>query len=116
MTATKMATAIALSGDEVTKVVGRFTALTGSADTARKIYDGLYQSSLQTGVAVSESAKSFTRFSLAAENIGATRAEVLKLNDTVAKAGILAGRPRLRYAANFCFALYLKSLTSYNDI
>ncbi|WP_232302621.1 tape measure protein [Elstera litoralis] len=71
--------------------MGRFTALSGSARGAQEAYDGLYKSALQTGAGIKDSADSFTRFSIAAKEIGGTRAEVLQLVDTITKFGVVSG-------------------------
>lgn len=83
--------AAARAGDAQTQLMGRFTALSGSARGAQEAYDGLYKSALQTGAGIKDSADSFTRFSIAAKEIGGTRAEVLQLVDTITKFGVVSG-------------------------
>ncbi len=83
--------AAARAGDAQTQLIGRFTALTGSARAAQDSYDALYKSALQTGAGVKDSADSFTRFSIAAKEIGGTRAEVAQLVDTITKFGVVSG-------------------------
>lgn len=58
---------------------------------AQRVYEGLFKLAQQTGVAVSESAGSFSRFAVAAKEIGATNDQVLRLVSGIQKAGIVAG-------------------------
>jgi tape measure domain-containing protein len=83
--------AIARAGDQYTQTMSRLQAATGSLSAAQDVYQQLYQLSQQTGVAVSESAGAFVRFSVAAKNIGATNDQVLALVKTIQQAGIVSG-------------------------
>jgi tape measure domain-containing protein len=82
---------VVTAGDAVKGMEARLTALTGSGESARDVLAELQRIGLQTGVAVEESAAGFGRFALAAKDIGATRAETLRLVETVQKLGIIAG-------------------------
>lgn len=82
---------VARAGDAMTASLGRLQVATGSVQAAAQTYQDLYRISLQTGVAVTEAAGSFTRFSIAAREIGATREQVVDLVRTVQMAGIVAG-------------------------
>ena len=73
------AVAIAKAGDEATATLARLSSATGGLGQAQAVYESLFKLSQQTGVAVSESAGSFSRFSVAAKEIGATNDQVLKL-------------------------------------
>nr|WP_286208866.1 tape measure protein [Azospirillum sp. A1-3] len=86
-----LAAASIKAGDELTKTEGRLAAVTGSVGAARETYDGLYQISQKTGIAVADSANQFVRFNIAAGEIGATRREVLQLVETVQKFGVVSG-------------------------
>lgn len=85
------ARAMALAGDAVTATEGRRKIATGSLGAAHAAYERLHSIALQTGVAVSESAGGFVRFSLAARSIGATNNHVLALIGTVQKLAIASG-------------------------
>jgi tape measure domain-containing protein len=91
--------AVAKAGDAATATLARLTSATGSVVQAQQVYEQLFALSQQTGVAVSESAGAFSRFRVAATEIGATNAEVLKLVTGVQKAGIVAGSSMQETAA-----------------
>ena len=83
--------AVARAGDEMNGVMARLTSASGSADGAVRVYENLYRLSQQTGVSVAESAGAFSRFAVAAKEIGATNDQVLRLVGGIQKAGIIAG-------------------------
>lgn len=85
------ATAVARSGDEMTAALGRIRGATGSIEAARDVYEQLYRISLQTGQSVLESAGQFSRFAIAAKEIGATNAQAVRLVETLQKAAIVGG-------------------------
>lgn len=85
------AVAIAKAGDAATATLARLNSATGSMQSAQAVYQKLFELSQQTGVAVSESAGAFTRFSVAAKEIGGTTDQVLKLVAGIQKAGIVSG-------------------------
>lgn len=82
---------IAKAGDATTAMLSRLQAATGSVAAARDVYESLYQVSQKTGIAVAESAGAFVRFQVAAGEIGATRAQVLKLVEGLQKVAIVSG-------------------------
>jgi tape measure domain-containing protein len=81
----------AKAGDEATATLAKLSSSTGSLAQATQIYEGLFRLSQQTGIAVAESAGSFSRFAVAAKEIGGTNAQVLQLVAGIQKAGIVAG-------------------------
>jgi tape measure domain-containing protein len=83
--------AIAKMGDAYTATMQRLGSATGSVEAASRAYDSLYQLSQKTGVAITESAGAFSRFAVAAKDIGATQSQVVDLVATIQKAGILSG-------------------------
>lgn len=85
------AVGIARAGDELTGIMARLNASAGSAVAAERAYASLFALSQQTGVAVAESAGAFSRFAVAAKEIGATNDQVLRLVGGIQKAGIVAG-------------------------
>lgn len=84
-------TRVAAAGDEMTSSLGRVRAAAGSMEAAEAVYGRLYQISLQTGQSVAESAGQFSRFAIAAREIGATNSQALELVDTLQKAAIVGG-------------------------
>jgi tape measure domain-containing protein len=85
------AVAIAKAGDTATATLAKLTSSTGGIGAAQAAYEGLFRLSQQTGVAVAESAGAFTRFGVAAKEIGGTNEQVLRLVSGIQKAGIVAG-------------------------
>jgi tape measure domain-containing protein len=83
--------AIARAGDQAVATLGKLQAVTGSASAARDVYEQLYQSSQKTGVAVADAAGTFSRFQIAASEIGATRDQVLRLVEGLQKVAIVSG-------------------------
>ncbi len=92
--------AIAKAGDEATATLARLASSTGSVAQATQVYEQLFKLSQQTGVAVAESAGAFSRFSVAAKEIGGTNAQVLQLVAGIQKAGIVAGTSAAEAAAS----------------
>lgn len=82
---------IAKAGDAATGTLARLASATGSMAQAQQVYEGLFRLSQQTGVAVADSAGAFSRFSVAAREIGGTSDQVLRLVSGIQKAGIVAG-------------------------
>lgn len=79
------------AGDQVTKVEGRFKALTGSAERADKLLQGVFGTIQKTGGAFDATAGAVSRFRIAADAIEATDEEVLRLNESVQKLGVIGG-------------------------
>lgn len=85
------AVAAVRAGDELAQTLARISNATGGLQSAVAVYDQLYRLSLQTGVAVTESAAAFTRFSVAASEIGATSGQVMQLVRGLQQAGVVSG-------------------------
>jgi tape measure domain-containing protein len=85
------AVAAVRAGDELTQTLARISNATGGLQSAVAVYDQLYRLSLQTGVAITESAAAFTRFSVAASEIGATSGQVMQLVRGLQQAGVVSG-------------------------
>lgn len=79
------------AGDALTTSMFRLNNAIGSVAGAAAVYEQLYRSSLQTGVAVNESVDAFQRFSVAARSIGATNSEVARLVTGLQAAAIVSG-------------------------
>ena len=79
------------AGDELTGSLNRLGSATGNVTTAAEVYDRLYAASLRTGAGISDSVAAFTRFSVAAKDIGATNDQVLRLVAGIQGFGRLAG-------------------------
>lgn len=82
---------VAKAGDEATATLAKLSSSTGGLAQATQVYEGLFRLSQQTGIAVAESAGAFSRFAVAAKEIGGTNAQVLSLVGGIQKAGIVAG-------------------------
>ncbi len=82
---------VAKAGDEATATLAKLSSSTGGIAQATQVYEGLFRLSQQTGIAVAESAGAFSRFAVAAKEIGGTNAQVLQLVGGIQKAGIVAG-------------------------
>jgi tape measure domain-containing protein len=82
---------IAKAGDAATATLARLTSSTGGLQAAQTAYEGLYRLSQQTGVSVAESAGAFSRFAVAAKEIGGTNDQVLKLVGGLQKAALAIG-------------------------
>jgi len=82
---------IAKAGDAATAVLARLSSASGGLAQAQQVYEQLFRLSQQTGIAVAESAGAFSRFSVAAKEIGGTNDQVLRLVAGIQKAGIVAG-------------------------
>lgn len=89
--ATLGAVGIAKAGDAANQAMARLTTAAGGLQAAQTVYEGLFQLSQQTGVAITESADSFSRFAVAAKEIGGTNDQVLRLVSGIQKAGIVSG-------------------------
>jgi tape measure domain-containing protein len=91
--------AVAKAGDAATATLARLKSATGSVQQAEEVYRRLFDLSQQTGVSVAESAASFSRFSVAAKEIGATSDQVLRLVGGLQKAALATGTDSQNTAA-----------------
>lgn len=82
---------VAKAGDAAIATLAKLNTATGSVAAAQTAYEGLFRLSQQTGIAVAESAGAFTRFAVAAKEIGGTNDQILRLVSGIQKAGIVAG-------------------------
>jgi len=83
--------AIPAAGDAANASIARLSATVGSSEQGASIFEALTASSRQTGIAVTDSASAFQRFSIAAKDVGATSDQVLKLVDGLQKFAIVSG-------------------------
>ena len=83
--------ALVSAGDALTQSFFRLQNAVGSVQAAGAIYEQLYRNALQTGVAVSEGADAFQRFSVAARSIGATNEQVVRLITGLQRSAIVSG-------------------------
>ena len=83
--------AAARSGDQMAQSLAKLQNATGSIERASSVYEALYRNSLQTGVAVAESADAFQRFSIAAREIGATSDQAVRLVAGLQRVAIVSG-------------------------
>lgn len=82
---------IAMAGDEATQTLARIKNATGDAVIAADVYQRLQRLAGETGVSVAESAGAFTRFQVAARDVGATSDQVVRLVEGITKFGIVSG-------------------------
>lgn len=85
------AKAIPAAGDQARASIARLSATIGDMGQAAKVFQELQSLSRQTGIAVSDTAGTFQRFSIAAKDIGATNAQVLDLVGGLQKFAIVSG-------------------------
>lgn len=91
--------AIPAAGDAANASIARLSATVGSSEQGASIFEALTASSRQTGIAASDSASAFQRFSIAAKDVGATSDQVLKLVDGLQKFAIVSGSSMQETAA-----------------
>lgn len=82
---------IAAAGDNIATAFSRINAATGNMDQSQAVLGTLRDLASETGVAVSESAGQFSRFSIAARQIGATNEQIVTLIGLMQKAGVVGG-------------------------
>ena len=87
----KVVTDVARNGDKFKLLEARFTALTGSAERGEAAFQGVLGIVQETGTSIDDVAGSVSRFTLAAEAIGATDEEVRQLTENVIKLGQVGG-------------------------
>lgn len=91
---TSVATAIGFviaEGDRLKLLEGRFKALTGSADRAGALMQGVFDIVSETGVSIESTGQALSRFRIAADDIGATDDQVIQLTENIQKLGVIGG-------------------------
>lgn len=83
--------AIPAAGDAMKLAQSRIEGMVGSATLAANIYDRLATVAGKTGATLADSAGSFSRFAIAAQDIGATTDQVVKLVSGIQSFGVVAG-------------------------
>ena len=79
------------NGDKFKLLEARFTAVTGSAERGAQAFQNVLSIVEETGVNIDDAASSVSRFTIAAESIGATDEEVKQLTANVIKLGQVGG-------------------------
>jgi tape measure domain-containing protein len=79
------------AGDAYTMTMNRLRAATGGPDGAAEAFEKLYASARETGVAVSETSKAFSRFSPAMARAGMSVDDTIALVDGIQKGLLAAG-------------------------
>lgn len=77
--------------DKMTNTMNQLTASTGNAAEANRVMEKLYGTSTQTGVALENSARTYTRFAMATKAAGGTNDQAAELVDTVQKGLLISG-------------------------
>lgn len=83
--------ALVAASDSVTRLEGRFLALTGSATAGAAAVQQVFNITSKTGAAVEDTAQAFTQFFIAGQSIGATQQESARLVETIQKLGVVGG-------------------------
>ncbi len=82
---------IPAAGDAFKQVTARLQNVTDNASLTAAAYQRLMNVAAQTGTSVQDSVGAFTRFSVAAKDIGATSQQVLDLVAGIQKFGVVSG-------------------------
>jgi lambda family phage tail tape measure protein len=88
------ASALAKFGDDAALMEARLKNALGSTYAARDAMNQLYKSTQETGTGFTAAADSFLRLARNSEALGATRAEIQTLSETVQKLGLISGAGR----------------------
>ena len=88
------ASALARFGDDAALMEARLKNALGSTYAARDAMNQLYKSTQETGTGFNAAADSFLRLARNSEALGATRAEIQTLSETVQKLGLISGAGR----------------------
>jgi tape measure domain-containing protein len=80
-----------VAGDQLKMLEARFAAITGSGERAAGMMRGLLEVVERTGGSIEETAGAVARFRLAADQMGASDADVLRLTENVIKLGQIGG-------------------------
>lgn len=83
--------AIPAAGDAMKQAQARIEGMVGSATLAANVYERLATIAGKTGSSIADSSGTFTRFAVAAQDIGATTDQVLKLVSGIQSFGVVAG-------------------------
>lgn len=83
--------AIPAAGDAMKMAQSRIEGMVGSATLAADIYGRLATVAAKTGASIADTSSSFTRFNIAAQDIGATTDQVVKLVNGIQSFGVVAG-------------------------
>lgn len=83
--------AIGQTGDAVEQMQARIKVALGSTEAMKKSFAGLVDMSRETGIALTQTIDVFTRMARSAEQIGATKEQILQLVETIQKLGVVSG-------------------------
>ena len=98
-TVSKVINDVVRNGDKFKVLEARFSALTGSAERGRAVFSGVLDIVSRTGVSIDDVAASITRFTLAAQSIGATDDQVRQLTENIVKLGQIGGSTQQEIAS-----------------
>lgn len=88
------AVGLAKFGDDAALMEARLKNALGSTYAARDAMSQLYKSTQETGTGFAAAADSFLRLARNSEALGATRAEIQTLSETIQKLGLISGAGR----------------------
>lgn len=83
--------ALANVQDKFTQAEARMRQAIGSAELARKAFDDLRKSSMESGIAFDAASGSFIRLARNKDQLGATTEQILVLTETIQKLGVVSG-------------------------
>lgn len=83
--------AIIPAGEKVKQLEGALKVATGSAEAAAGAFGAIYESAQRMGAPIEASVQLFSRMSMASKELGASRADILKLTEIVQKLGMAGG-------------------------
>lgn len=90
----QLATPLAEAQDRMSLFDARLRNALGSSSAAKQTMDALYESTQKTGLGFRETSDAFLRMARNSDALGASRAQIQQLTDTVQKLGAVSGASR----------------------
>ncbi|MBL4802644.1 MAG: tape measure protein, partial [Emcibacter sp.] len=88
-----------LTADKIDVLQDRIKDATRESGGFNKVWDGITATAIKTGSVLGNNVELFQRLSIAAGDLGATNTDILRLNETVQKLGIISGASTSSLAA-----------------
>lgn len=85
------ATQVATAGDEIRTLTARMNTLTGATQGSKVAFDLIFGVAQRTGIALQDAAAGFSRFAIAASDIGASTGDIARVTETIAKLAAVGG-------------------------
>ncbi|WP_339862368.1 tape measure protein [Paremcibacter congregatus] len=80
-----------VTADQVDVLQDRIKDATKATGGFETVWDGIASTAIKTGSAISGNVELVQRLAIAAEDLGGTNSEILRLNETVQKLGVISG-------------------------